>query len=529
MSESQSVRVFYCQGCFNRILRSVEVFSYSEYSQESLVAYMKSVVTRKSQETGLHYYYEMTMVVFEESSMTQSVYYVVKVFERVSAFHLTISATTHRSGYFSETTTTSTDISITRTDSTRTIQTVIINGHCVLDSFSTSKSFSIYDQVITRSEHVSETYSVQTVVTSVDIDSVEFKNMRTAVHSFFYDTTIQSISEEYKRFLSVYDESAFHFSEQIIRQENTVELDFNSYFRYYVYVPRKLIYSDYLLLLQFEWFVHEQLLTDKVGAVVSISSFVTVLDMACSCRQFERPDCFFEKDKLKAMRDFPLENKATKKVVNKGFNSFNRKLFGSSEWKVGKTGSWGRLFSKVTNLVLDMTRDSFEVTGSVLATKKVSSWNDYLELLSMEEAVKQSSLDQGLNLLPVSVYSPLTDASTHLEVTLLKVTDQHLRFHALEFPLYEDDLRFSVVVNQMKLAFMFPAKMAPENILDNGIQFRQQPSSEQKNALQEAMNTIYSDNDMYTIYIGRMDEVIQNKEYLRVYVDGSAECVGHRA
>lgn len=127
------------------------------------------------------------------------------------------------------------------------------------------------------------------------------------------------------------------------------------------------------------------------------------------------------------------------------------------------------------------------------------------------------------------MYSPLSDASQHLEVTLLKVTDQHLRFHALEFPLYEDDLRFSVVVNQMKLAFMFPAKMAPENILDNGIQFRQEPPQDKKSALQEALNTIYSDNDMYTIYVGRMDEVIENKEYLRVYVDGSAECVGHKA
>lgn len=160
MSESQTVRVFYCQGCFNRILRQVEVFSYSDYSYESLVAYMKSVIARKFSETGLHYYYEMTMVVFEESSMTQSVYYVVKVYERVSAFQLTISTTTHRSSYFSETSSTTTDISTTRTDTTRTIQTVIINGHCVLDSFSTTKSFSIYDQVITRSEHVSEMYNV---------------------------------------------------------------------------------------------------------------------------------------------------------------------------------------------------------------------------------------------------------------------------------------------------------------------------------------------------------------------------------
>lgn len=43
------------------------------------------------------------------------------------------------------------------------------------------------------------------------------------------------------------------------------------------------------------------------------------------------------------------------------------------------------------------------------------------------------------------------------------------------------------------------------------------------------MNTIYADNDMYVIYIGRMDEVIENKEYLRVFVDATGDCVGHRA
>jgi hypothetical protein len=55
---------------------------------------------------------------------------------------------------------------------------------------------------------------------------------------------------------------------------------------------------------------------------------------------------------------------------------------------------------------------------------------------------------------------------------MMKITDKHLRFSAMEFPNYDDDIRFSVVVNQMKLAFMFPHKLVPENILDNGIAFR---------------------------------------------------------
>lgn len=63
-----------------------------------------------------------------------------------------------------------------------------------------------------------------------------------------------------------------------------MELDFNSYFRYYVYIPRKMIYQDYLLLAQFEWFVHEFKVNLQIHAVVSISNYVTVYDLACNCR-----------------------------------------------------------------------------------------------------------------------------------------------------------------------------------------------------------------------------------------------------
>lgn len=130
------------------------------------------------------------------------------------------------------------------------------------------------------------------------------------------------------------------------------------------------------------------------------------------------------------------------------------------------------MFSKISNLVIDMSKESFSVTGGLLNKRTISTWNDYLEVLSMEEAVKQSSVDQGLNLIPLGIYEPVQDAATHLEVSMLKVTDKHLRFSAMEFPDYEDDLRFSVVVNQMKLAFMFPNKMVPENIMNNEVALR---------------------------------------------------------
>jgi hypothetical protein len=55
----------------------------------------------------------------------------------------------------------------------------VININCVLDYyFQTSKSFSIYDQVVTKSEHLTELSQVQDVVTTLVTDSNEFQQMK---------------------------------------------------------------------------------------------------------------------------------------------------------------------------------------------------------------------------------------------------------------------------------------------------------------------------------------------------------------
>lgn len=87
-----------------------------------------------------------------------------------------ISQKEHRQQFTVDTVSTTTDITTSKETTSRSILQVRINANCVLDYyFSTSKTFSIFDQVITRSEHVTETYSVQTIITSVDVDSVEFQ------------------------------------------------------------------------------------------------------------------------------------------------------------------------------------------------------------------------------------------------------------------------------------------------------------------------------------------------------------------
>ncbi len=161
MNANVQIRVFYCQGCYNRILTQVDLYSYSDFSYEQLITNVKTSITSRTTETGLSYYYEINIVSFEQSNVSQQVFYIVKVYERVSAFEIVISQTEHRQSYKIDTITTSTDIMTSRETTSRTVQQVTINANCVLDYyFSTSKTFSIFDQVITRSEHVTETYNV---------------------------------------------------------------------------------------------------------------------------------------------------------------------------------------------------------------------------------------------------------------------------------------------------------------------------------------------------------------------------------
>lgn len=121
MNDKVQIRVFYCQGCFNRILTQVDLYGYSEFSYEQLVTNVKTSIASRTTETGLSYYYEINIVTMEQSTVTQEVYYIVKVFERVSAFEIMISTTEHRQNYKIDTFTSTTDIMTTRESTSRTV------------------------------------------------------------------------------------------------------------------------------------------------------------------------------------------------------------------------------------------------------------------------------------------------------------------------------------------------------------------------------------------------------------------------
>lgn len=77
-----------------------------------------------------------------------------------------------------------------------------------------------------------------------------------------------TIISEYELFIKVFDYAFFEFSQIIIKnsiynKHKTIDININTeggqdtYFRYYVYVPRKLVYCDFMLIMQYEQFLYE--------------------------------------------------------------------------------------------------------------------------------------------------------------------------------------------------------------------------------------------------------------------------------
>lgn len=104
--------------------------------------------------------------------------------------------------------------------------------------------------------------------------------------------------------------------------------------------------------------------------------------------------------------------------------------------------------------------------------KEIRTIADFNELNNDEAAIRMASEDNGINNMAVAIYEDKGDGKSNIDVTLYKVTDKQLRATVSDFSIYRDDIRHSIISNQMKIAFMFPYKMVPENILDNGVAFR---------------------------------------------------------
>lgn len=69
----------------------------------------------------------------------------------------------------------------------------------------------------------------------------------------------------------------------------------------------------------------------------------------------------------------------------------------------------------------------------------------------------------------VGIYK-VTSENT-LSVKLYSVSPKNLNFYFNSFSIYNDDIRYNIVQDMLKSAFMFPYRLTNENIKDNMVQF----------------------------------------------------------
>lgn len=140
----QAFRLFYCQGCYNRVIHSMAVFEYSQYSYSAL---MEEVNKKVEEITGQgEVTAEVNLVTyFNAVKQTENVVYLVKYSVRVNKFSVVYSKTENKSVYLMTEEKTETEWLTSSLKTSTSLNVVTINLHCVLDRFALMmKRFSIF-------------------------------------------------------------------------------------------------------------------------------------------------------------------------------------------------------------------------------------------------------------------------------------------------------------------------------------------------------------------------------------------------
>jgi len=83
-------------------------------------------------------------------------------------------------------------------------------------------------------------------------------------------------------------------------------------------------------------------------------------------------------------------------------------------------------------------------------------------------AVQVANKKNGVNNMDVGIYSI---TNNQLGVKLYSVNSKNLKFYYNSFTIYNDDIRFNIVQDLFKTAFMFPYRLTNDNINDNQVDF----------------------------------------------------------
>lgn len=147
-------------------------------------------------------------------------------------------------------------------------------------------------------------------------------------------------------------------------------------------------------------------------------------------------------------------------------------------------------------------------------------------------AVQVANIKNGVNNLDVGIYSI---TNNQLGVKLYSVNSKDLKFYYNSFTIYNDDIRFNIVQDLFKTAFMFPYRLTNDNIYNNQVELLPELTTNTKdiqgriNQVQNQINEIMSENEYYSVYVGEMSEAIQNDQLIRIVVEKDGDCYGHKA
>lgn len=164
--------------------------------------------------------------------------------------------------------------------------------------------------------------------------------------------------------------------------------------------------------------------------------------------------------------------------------------------------------------------------------RKFSDWSEYSKYIADQGAMNVANVKNGLNNMDVGIYS--INEENSLSVKLYSVSPMNLKFYFNSFSIYNDDIRYNIVQDMLKAAFMFPYRMVNSNIRDNNIDFlgKDEPFTDgiqvRINEMQEQMNEVFAENDYYGVYVGQMSEAIEKNQLVRIFIEKSENnCLTH--
>lgn len=365
-----------------------------------------------------------------------------------------------------------------------------------------------------KTQNVLDQMTVKNIIDTYDMNVVETKEN---LNRIFIESFTASVHREYENSIKAYDQWAYNYDykygkkvvsniNSVLNERNYNEDGYNG-IKYFVFTDRKVVYQNYLQLAWTELLANQ--LVQENNAL-----FGQFLDknFIQDCIAYHLPECVMGPTDFKTYLSTPVPEETPVKVCQKTSRNVAQTLFKNPYWRVGQSNELGKIFSRVVNLLPNYIQKTLQFEGRLLFERKFSDWSEYSKYVADQGALALANIKNGLNNMDVGIYSVNQDNT--LSVKLYSVGPKYLRFNFNAFSVYNDDIRYNIVQDMLKAAFMFPYRLVNSNIRDNNVDMfdKEEEFTEgmqvRINQLQNKLNEAFAENDYYGVYVGEMTEAI---------------------